>query len=103
MGTAVAIDREMFFEIGAFDMGMSIWGGENAELSLRTWMCGGALEIVPCSRIGHHFRQLPYSFNTDNDDEVKLRNNIRVAEVWMDDYMAYFNAVIPRKQLQSVL
>lgn len=35
IGCAIAVDREFFFEIGAFDMGMSIWGGENAELSLR--------------------------------------------------------------------
>lgn len=35
MGMAVAIDREFFYEIGAFDPGMKIWGGENAELSLR--------------------------------------------------------------------
>lgn len=34
-GCAIAIDREFFFEIGTFDMGMSIWGGENTELSLR--------------------------------------------------------------------
>lgn len=35
IGCAIAIDREFFFEIGTFDMDMSIWGGENTELSLR--------------------------------------------------------------------
>lgn len=43
-------------------------------------------------------RSLPYTFNSDNDDEIKLRNNIRVAEVYMDDYIEYFRAVVPRKQ-----
>lgn len=52
IGCAIIVDREFFFEIGTFDMDMSIWGGENTELSLRTWMCGGAMEIVPCSRMG---------------------------------------------------
>lgn len=35
MGTAIAIDREFFFEIGAFDKKLNFWGGDNSELSLR--------------------------------------------------------------------
>lgn len=52
--------------------------------------------------MGHIHRALPYTFNSDNDDEVKLRNNIRVAEVYMDDYIAYFRAVVPRKQFELI-
>lgn len=35
IGCAFSIDNEFFFEIGAYDEGMKIWGSENMEMSLR--------------------------------------------------------------------
>lgn len=59
-------------------------------------MCGGSLEVLPCSRIGHLYRLSTYSFN-GNGDLIKARNNVRVVEVWMDEFKDFFYAANPSK------
>ncbi|KAG2466696.1 GALT8 acetylgalactosaminyltransferase, partial [Polypterus senegalus] len=77
-------DRLFFGEIGALDDGMKIYGGENVELGIRVWLCGGSVEVVPCTRIAHIERaHKPYL--PDLSITMK-RNALRVAEVWMDEY-----------------
>ncbi|XP_041367869.1 probable N-acetylgalactosaminyltransferase 9 [Gigantopelta aegis] len=88
-GGLLAADRKFFFEIGAYDDGMDVWGGENLEISFRVWMCGGKLEFIPCSRVGHIFRSShPYTFPGNKDTHGI--NSMRLAEVWMDEYKRLF-------------
>lgn len=88
-GGLFSISREYFTELGTYDPGMDIWGGENLELSFRVWMCGGTLEIIPCSHVGHIFRKRsPYKWRTGVN--VVKKNSIRLAEVWMDEYKNYY-------------
>ena len=52
-------------------------------------MCGGSLEIIPCSHVGHIFRKRsPYSWKSGVN--VVKKNSVRLAEVWMDDYKKYY-------------
>ncbi|KAH8275515.1 hypothetical protein KR026_009415 [Drosophila bipectinata] len=88
-GGLFSIDREFFDRLGTYDSGFDIWGGENLELSFKTWMCGGTLEIVPCSHVGHIFRKRsPYKWRSGVN--VLRKNSVRLAEVWMDDYAQYY-------------
>lgn len=84
-GGLFAIDREYFDYLGAYDEGMDIWGAENLEISFRIWMCGGQLVISPCSRVGHIFRKSSAYKWRPGKDVLKI-NNIRLAEVWLDEY-----------------
>ncbi|KIH46997.1 ricin-type beta-trefoil lectin domain protein [Ancylostoma duodenale] len=86
-GGLFSINRAYFEKLGGYDPGFNVWGGENLELSFKIWMCGGTLEIVPCSHVGHLFRtRSPYS----GGGGFLKRNLIRLAETWLDDYKKYF-------------
>lgn len=91
VGCAIAVDKEYFEEIGNFDEGLKVWGGENIELGFRTWMCGGQMTTVTCSHVGHVFKEFPYTFD-GNKEEIVQKNLIRVADTWMDGMKKYFYA-----------
>lgn len=94
-GGLFAINREYFLELGAYDPGLLVWGGENFELSFKIWQCGGSIVWVPCSRVGHVYRGfMPYTFgklaNKKKGPLITI-NYKRVIETWFDEpYKEYF-------------
>lgn len=99
-GGLFAMERNYFNELGQYDGGMDIWGGENLEISFRIWMCGGRLLIIPCSRVGHIFRKRrPYG--SPGGQDTMAHNSLRLAHVWMDEYKEQFFALRPELRTRS--
>lgn len=89
-GGLFSMNRAWFEQLGRYDTGMRIWGYENIELSLRAWMCGGSLEMVPCSAVAHVYRTVaprrPGEPTQRETTDAIARNKKRVALVWLDQH-----------------
>lgn len=66
-------------------------------------MCGGKLEILPCSRVGHVFRKAtPYSF-PGGTSQIVNHNNARLVDVWLDEWSEFYYSFNPGSYQQSKL
>lgn len=54
-------------------------------------MCGGILQMLPCSRVGHIYRKkTPYSFPGGGASHVVAYNSNRLANVWLDEWLTFY-------------
>ena len=98
IGGLFAIDKEFFWKSGGYDKEMLFWGGENVEMSVRIWRCGGSLMVVPCSHVGHIYRSVtPYSIPGSLTEKLyrPTINTARFAEVWLDEYKNFYYEINP--------
>jgi len=93
-GGIFAMRKDWFTQLGLFDTGMKEWGGDHMELTMKVWRCGGTIEIVPCSRVGHLYRDpahRPYEVEVN----TVVYNYKRLAELWAKDHLDYFYKMKP--------
>ena len=77
-GCFFAIRRDVFERLGGFDPGLTLWGMEDAELSLSVWRLGLECRVVPAAHVKHLFRK---SFPYEVAWEGTVHNTLRVALV----------------------
>ncbi|XP_049293063.1 putative polypeptide N-acetylgalactosaminyltransferase 9 isoform X1 [Anopheles funestus] len=95
-GGIFCIEKEFFAQLGWYDPGMQVYGGENMELSFKVWMCGGTIKEVPCSHVAHiQKRNHPYIGSYTKERELTMKNSLRVALVWMDEYAEFLYRLHP--------
>jgi len=87
-GCCLAMRREVSEATGGFDPGLLRWGESDNELSVRLWLLGYELWLVPQIEVAHLFRQQrPYPINWTSVVHNKLRlafvhfNTLRIAHV----------------------
>lgn len=75
-GACFGITRETFASIGGFDEGNLRLGGNDQEISLRLWLAGFHLLVLPSVTVGHYFRKrAPYKI----EHEAFVHNRVRLA------------------------
>ncbi len=62
------------------------------ELSFKVWQCGGIVEWVPCSHVAHAYRgpRSHPSYVPGSSPYQTSINHLRLAHVWMDEYVEYY-------------
>jgi GT2 family glycosyltransferase len=77
-GCFLAMRRDVYEATGGFDSGMRQLGGNDNELSLRLWLLGYELLVVPAVEAGHLFRtRIPF----DATWAAVVHNRLRTAFV----------------------
>lgn len=87
IGCAFAINRQHFWDLGAYDSDLIIWQGEQLEISFKAHLCGQGMLEIPCSRVAHSYRNKnDYKRIDENGEDFVARNFKRIVEVWFDEY-----------------
>ena len=82
-GAATFVRRAIFEQLSGFDDGIVEWGCEDVELSIRLWLSGYKVVVVPQSTIYHKFRK-HYRYTINSTD--LLYNKMRMIFVHFDGH-----------------
>ncbi|CAJ1348330.1 unnamed protein product, partial [Effrenium voratum] len=88
-GGLLGISRRWWNETGGYDDGMSGWGGENVDQSLRSWLCGGEIVSLSNAYVAHMWRKPEDPRTKKNYAESALdsmKNKARAVLAWYDEY-----------------
>jgi GT2 family glycosyltransferase len=81
-GAFFAMRHDTFDAVGGFDEGMVRWGSEDVELSIRLWLMGYDLRMIPQVEVAHLFREKGF-YNVEW--HWILHNRLRTAYLHFSD------------------
>lgn len=96
------IDKAFYHQLGGFDDQIVMWGGEEVELSVRIWTCGGSIQMPLCSRIGQLTRLETFYAHITDADESMVSNKRRFIDAWTDEYKQFYYAMNPDAKKYNV-
>ncbi|WP_350282065.1 glycosyltransferase [Nitrosomonas sp.] len=82
-GAGTFVRKKIFDSLDGFDAGIVQWGYEDVELSIRLWLFGHRVVVVPQSVIYHKFRT---HFRYDLDFSEVLYNKLRLIFMHFDGH-----------------
>ncbi len=81
-GACMAMRCDTFHAAGGFDEDLILYGVEDCEMSLRLWLLGYELWLVPAVEVAHEFHhEIPYAV----DWRTVLHNRLRMAFLHLSD------------------
>lgn len=93
----LALRKDLFERIGAFDSGTRLWGSEDAEISMRAWLMGYDVVCDPALQVDHSFRDVhPYPVAWFDELYNKLRFGLSHFSHHRLEAFLYANAEVPQ-------
>jgi len=95
-GGMFAVTKDWWNELGMYDSNFEQYGSENYELSFRTWLCGGEIQVARDSIIGHLATARTY------DKDIIIDNQLNAISLWLSgDYEKKYFEYFPERRARS--
>jgi len=89
-GGCQAFRRTVFETLGRYDSGMTRWGSEDLEMSLRAWLMGYEVLVHPQVVIYHLFRK-KFPYHVDSASVIHNRLRLAMLHLSRDRLIRVFN------------
>jgi glycosyltransferase involved in cell wall biosynthesis len=81
-----AISRELFMRLGGYDCGMPIYGGAEPEFSVRAWLQGAEVMVLPTLLVEHRFKpQSELRAFVEETRAIRVHNSLRFGLLYLSD------------------
>jgi GT2 family glycosyltransferase len=84
-GGAWMCSRQWYEHIGGLDRGLRVWGGENIDVPLRTWLAGGSCVVAGGVEVGHLYNEQGTRLMSGVDftyNKMRVAHNVFSAETF---------------------